>query len=70
MKLFKKILKIIIKIIVKFTVTQKSKSSVKINSWGGTSVDPSYVFRTERGRRDLDAISKMKIPNKVGRPNA
>jgi len=63
MKLFKETLKLIAERMLNLTTTKKSH--VKFGPWANTSVDPSYVFRTERGRRDLDAISKMNIPNRV-----
>ena len=62
-KLLKGALNLIVERIVKFATAKNPH--VKFGPWGRTSVDPSYVFRTERGRRDLDAISKMNIPNRV-----
>jgi hypothetical protein len=41
------------------------KPHVHIDEWGGTSVDPSVVFRTERGKKDLEAIAELDIPSKV-----
>ena len=37
----------------------KGKTRVKIDAWGGTSVNPSEVFRTEQGRKDLEAMSEL-----------
>lgn len=37
----------------------KPRSRVKIDAWGGTSVDPSEVFRTEQGKKDLEAMSEI-----------
>jgi hypothetical protein len=41
------------------------KSHVHFDEWGGTSVDPSVVFRTERGKKDLEAIAELDIPSRV-----
>jgi hypothetical protein len=41
------------------------KSHVHFDEWGGTSVDPSVVFRSERGKKDLEAIAELDIPSKV-----
>lgn len=37
----------------------KPKSRVKIDAWGGTSVNPSEVFRAERERKDFEAMSEI-----------
>lgn len=34
-------------------------SRVTIDPWGGTSVNPSEVFRTTRGRSDLEAMVSL-----------
>lgn len=34
-------------------------SRVTIDPWGGTSVNPSEVFRTPRGRADLEAQAEL-----------
>jgi hypothetical protein len=56
--------KIWVKIIKKFWNSlvnnkQHSKIKVKIDSWGGTSVDPSEVFRSEQGKKDLDFFVEL-----------
>jgi len=35
------------------------ESVVRIDAWGGTSVNPSQVFRTPRGHADLEAMSLL-----------
>jgi hypothetical protein len=34
---------------------------VYIDEWGGTRVDPSEIFRTKRGREELESMSRLAI---------
>lgn len=34
---------------------------VYIDEWGGTRVDSSEIFRTKRGREDLESMSRLAI---------
>jgi hypothetical protein len=45
-------------------------SLVTIDAWGGTSVNPSQVFRTQRGREDLDAMASLAQRLKIAIPAA
>lgn len=43
-------------------------SIVHIDDFGGTSVNPSQVFRTARGRADLDAMASLAEKLKISIP--
>jgi len=60
-KILKKLWTKIIKKLWNSLVNNKrhSKVKVKIDSWGGTSVDPSEVFRSEQGKKDLDFFVEL-----------
>lgn len=38
---------------------KEQKSKVTFDKWGGTSVNPSEVFRTERGRKGLEGMAEL-----------
>lgn len=49
----------VIRFLTRWFNRKPRKTRVVIDKWGGTSVNPSEVFRTERGRADLEAMASL-----------